>query len=240
MTTPGFEGFGDAQEVAFAKRPPEEILHIAACRNVLLIVRPTKYQANGFKTSFKDDTDAIFADIAVLDDVPPWVDNDGNPVIPHPAGRQFRNQLLLQGYLKGTFKGWVGKTLIGTIYTEPSGKGKPSIKWRSLAQDPQCVARGQQFLAANPQFLIPVEAQISDTSSQPDRYPAPSGTPGTAAATGNGNYQGASGWNQNAPMQAGAQVIASAAAGDPRTGMSTLDQMRAAVNQGATSDAPPF
>lgn len=227
MTAPGFDGFGDAQEVAFTKRPPEEILHIAACKNVLLIVRPTKYQANGFKTSFKEDTDAIFADIAVLDNVPPWVDNDGNAVIPHPAGRTFRNQLLLQGYLKGTFKGWVGKTLIGTIYTEPSGKGKPSIKWRSLAQDPQCVARGQQFLAANPQFLIPVEAQISDTSAQlnsppaelsvADRYPAPNGTPGTAAATG---Y--------------------SPPAADPRAGMSTLDQMRAAVNQGATPDAPPF
>ena len=227
-----YEEFADVQEAVFQKRPPEEILHIAACRNVLLIVRPLTYKASGVKTSFKDDTDAVFCDIAVLDPVPGWVDNEGNPVAPHPAGRQFRDQMLLQGFLKGTFKNYLGKTCIGTIYTEPSGKGKPSIKFRSLAGNVECVTRARQFLAAHPEFLVPAAAQITDTTQQPDRYPATSAAPVSPA----GGYDG---YQQPDPWAQGGSQGVPAGQQHPNQGLSTLQQLRNAQGQ-PQGQEPPF
>lgn len=193
---------------------------IRRCRNKLLIARPLKYQKEGFITkNAPDGTDVVFVDYALLDAMPEAVNEMGETLPGFPAGQQFRDQSVLQRYLIGTFKRYIGHTLIGTIYFGPATQGMPPIMWQDLSDAPDMVARGQQFLAAHPEFLIPVEAQITPVAPDPAVTNAPPFNP-TAAAL--------------APIP-GTQV-----AGAP-TPISTLEQMRA--QQGSSSSFqgnPPF
>lgn len=153
-----------------------KFLPIGRCRNKLMIVRPLKYEKDGFKTKHHPDgTDVVIADVAVLDAIPPAVNDEEEELPGFEAGSEFRNQAILQLYLKGTFKHYVGKTLIGTVYSGPKTKGKAPIMWRDLSGEPQAVARGQSFLAARPGFLVPVEPQ--ETAPAADPWAAPAGDP---------------------------------------------------------------
>lgn len=151
-------------------------LPMARSRGKLMIVRPLKYQAEGFVTIHKPEgTDVVFADIAILDEIPTAQDEYGEALPGFPAGSQFRSQSILQGYLKGTFKRYIGGTLLGTIYFGPKEKGKPPMKWQDLTADATCAARGQQFLASHPEFLVPPEAAF--VAAVPEPVVVPSGPP---------------------------------------------------------------
>lgn len=162
-----------------------DYIPMARCKGRLLIVRPLEYKREGFTTKHRPDgTDVVFCDIALLDAIPDWEDEYGAQHQGYPAGFQFRNQAILQGYLKGTFKRYIGATLIGTIYFGQPTKGKPPQMWQDLSGDPNCVQRGQSFLAARPEFLIPVEANITQAAPEnygPASYTAPAATPPQAA-----------------------------------------------------------
>lgn len=235
--------FTAANPEEFTKRDPSELIPMGRCKGVLLIVRPLKYQESGFKTVHKDDTDALFADIANLDPIPGGWDDMGNQLPAFPAGMQFRDQILFQGYLKGTFKRYLGKTLIGTIYFEPSGKGKPSMKWQDLSADAQCVARGQQFMAAHPEFLIPTQGQFSAAQEPAYGYQGYQQPPQSAPAAPvqSSGYQG---YQQPDPWAAqAAPVSAQPTSPAPTRPMTTLEQMRHAgqINhqgQPQSSDVP--
>lgn len=196
------------------------------CKGRLLIVRPLEYKREGFVTKHSPDgTDVVFCDIALLDPIPDWVDEYSETHQGYPAGFQFRNQAILQGYLKGTFKRYIGATLIGTIYFGPPTKGKPPQMWQDLSGEPQCVQRGQQFLAARPEFLIPVEAAI--TEAKPETYgPVSYSSPGYTAPP-----QDAPGYMQPDPWAATptAAPVSPAPSQRPQT---TLDQLR---NMGQTN-----
>lgn len=200
-----------------------DYIPMGRCRSKLMIVRPTRYQREGFLTKHKPEgTDVVFCDIAVLDEIPPFTNEYGDILKGFPAGQQFRNQAVLQGYLKGTFKRYEGQTLIGTIYFGVPEKGKPPMMWQDLSQDPQCVQRGQAFLAQNQSFLVPVEAQFQNStpvptgpqpyvqpvSAQPAAVPAPYQQPDPHA-------------QQPAPQQ--------------KPAMSTLESMRQMAAQGGYS-----
>lgn len=197
---------------------------MARCRGKLMIVRPLEYQREGFVTIHKPEgTDVIFADIAVLDDILPGEDEYGQPLKGYPAGTQFRHQSLLQGYLKGTFKRYIGQTLIGTIYFGAREKGKPPMMWQDLSQDANCVQRGQQFLALHQEFLVPVEAAFT-----PAAPAVPAGPPQYVPPT--------------------APAVAPASAGHPysqpdphsqQRAMSTLESMRQ-LSQTANPGGAPF
>ena len=171
-------------------RPAEEVMGerkfvpMARTRGKLMIVRPLEYQATGFVTTHKPEgTDVVFCDIAVLDPIPAAADEYGEPLPAFAPGEQFRRQSVLQGYLKGTFKRYIGGTLIGTIYFGPREKGKPPMMWQDLSADPTCVQRGQQFLMEHREFLVPVEAafvapqQPAPTGPAPYVAPHPYGQP---------------------------------------------------------------
>lgn len=189
-------------------------------KNKLLIVRPLEYQKEGFVTTHAPEgTDAVFADAALLDPIAAAVNEEGDELPAFEAGTQFRGQVVLSGYLKGTFKRYIGATLIGTTYRGPITKGKPPIMWTDLSGDPASVARGQKFLIAHPEFLVPVEAQF--TSATPeiiDQNPGYSGgTRATRESVYNGHDPGTKG-----PAQA------------------TLDQMRAMAKANGGDQDPPF
>jgi len=161
-------------------RPAEEVMGerkyvpMARTRGKLMIVRPLEYQATGFVTTHKPEgTDVVFCDIAVLDAIPAATDEYGEPLPGFAAGEQFRRQSVLQGYLKGTFKRYIGGTLIGTIYFGPREKGKPPMMWQDLSADAACVQRGQQFLMEHREFLVPVEAAFAPAVAEVPAGPAP-------------------------------------------------------------------
>src|SRR5688500_16258348 len=138
-------------------RDKSDFLPWARCRNRLLLVRPLKYRAEGFVTQHKPDgTDVVFCDVALLTPIPEAENEIGDKFPAFASGSQFRNQAVMPGYLKGTFKRYLDKTLIGTIYFGPITKGKPPIMWQDLSGNPEAVAQGQAFLAAHPEFLVPV------------------------------------------------------------------------------------
>ena len=194
-------------------------LPIRRCKGKLLIARPLEYQKEGFKTEHAPDgTDVVFCDFALLDPISPAQDEEGNDLPGFPAGQQFRGQSVLQGYLKGTFKRYVGNTLIGTIYFGPKTKGKPPIMWMDLSGDAACVQRGQQFLAAHPEFLVPVQAAFSETT--PEVW---TGAPSYTQPAGNGG-----GGGQYNPHDAKAPVG------------STLDAMRTMLGRTPDASEPPF
>lgn len=152
----------------FDSAPPasegdRDYIPMARCKGRLLIVRPLEYQ-QGFVTQHRPEgTDVVFADIACLDPIPAAYDEYGEELKGFPPGTQFRNQAVLQGFLKGTFKRRIGGMLLGTIYFGPRTKGKPPMMWQDLTGDQQCVARAQQFLVAHREFLIPVEVQFEQS-----------------------------------------------------------------------------
>lgn len=209
-------------------------------------------------------------DVAVLDAIEPAADEYGTPLPGFPAGHQFRDNTVFPGFLNKAFNRYVGKTLIGTVYLGPNTKGKPPVMWRDLSGDPQAIARGQGFMAAHPEFLIPREAAFTQTT--PEVWQNAPGTPGGRQASG-----GYSGYpsNPNAPQQGShpamytqhdprppqtyqqqpdpwanatpvsAQPV-SPAQPHPNQGMSTLDQLRVATaeamnHQGQNQPVdPPF
>lgn len=196
-------------------------LPVSRCKGKLLIVRPLKYQDKDFVTTHAPDgTDACFVDVALLDPIRAGVDEDDNELPGFEAGTQFRDQVILQGYLKGCFKRYIGKTLIGTIYKGVPTKGKPPLMWQDLSADPECTARGQQFLIAHPEFLVPVEGQFSE--AVPEVAPQVGGYIRPPASGKDSVYNGH----------------------DPGTkgpAQNTLDQMRALAKANAGHDEdPPF
>lgn len=213
MTTPTFTTVTDKQEAG-----DKVYLPWARCKNKLLIVRPLEYQKEGFVTAnAPEGTDAVFVDVALLDPIAAAVNEEDVELPPFAAGTQFRNQVVLAAYLKGTFKRYLGKTLIGTIYRGIPTKGKPPIMWEDLTGNIDCVTRGQQFLMAHSDFLIPVQAQFAETVPEVIEqrgYTAP------ARATAESVY------TQHEPGKG------------PAT--STLEQMRAMANKGGYDQEPPF
>lgn len=158
-------------------QPAAEYMNVEASVGHLLIVRPQRYQDSGFKTEFQPDgTDVVFCDVADLDVIDPATNT---------AGKMFRGNSFLQGYLKGTFKRYIGHTLIGVIYTGPRQRGqKPPYMWQDLSADPNIVARGQAWMAAHPDFLVaitPAVAEVAPTQYQ-YRDPAPAAPAVPAAA----------------------------------------------------------
>lgn len=222
------------------QRDSSSYIPMARCRGKLLIVRPLKYQQEGFVTIHKPlGTDAVFADIAVLDPINVAQDKYGDPLPGFAAGHQFRDQVVLQGYLKGTFKRYIGSTLIGTIYFGPKEKGEPPMMWQDLSQDGQCVARGQSFLAACPEFLVPTNASFT----QPEP-PAPQGPPAYVPPqdpTNNVGYSspsyGQDPWaQQQRPVSSPPPQQA-----PPQQAANTLEQMRQWREQQQRQEpAPPF
>lgn len=214
MTTPGFTTVTDRQDSG-----DKIYLPWARCKNKLLIVRPLEYQKEGFVTTHSPEgTDALFADAALLDPIAAAVNEDDEELPGFAAGTQFRGQVVLAGYLKGTFKRYIGATLIGTTYRGPATKGKPPIMWQDLSTNPDCVTRGQQFLIAHPEFLIPVEASFSSAVPEviDQKGYAAQGRPGAASV-----------YTQHEPGRGPAQ--------------NTLDQMRAmAAANGGYDQEPPF
>src|SRR5687767_13793506 len=100
-------------------KPAEERIYLpwARCKGKLLIVRPLEYQKEGFITAnAPDGTDVVFADIALLDPIHAAQNEEGDDLPPFAADTQFRRQSVLAAFLKGTFKRYIGQTLIGTIY----------------------------------------------------------------------------------------------------------------------------
>ena len=193
-------------------------LPVARCKGKLLIVRPIKYQDKDFITTHAPEgTDAVFADVALLDPIQAAVNEDDEEMPGFAAGTQFRDQVILQGYLKGTFKRYVGQTLIGTIYKGVPTKGKPPLMWQDLSGDPECVQRGQQFLIAHPEFLVPVAGQFSE--AVPEVAAGPPGYVPPSRATKESVY------TQHEPGRGPAQ--------------NTLDQMRAMAKANGDFDGPP-
>ena len=163
-------------------------------------------------TNAPEGTDAVFADVAILDAIPAAVNEYGDEIPGFDAGTQFRGQVILAGYLKGTFKRLLGQTLIGTITIGVPTKGRPPLHFQDLSADPTAVARGTQFLQQHPEFLKPVVPDFTPAAAVPEVLGAPKPT-----------YRG-----QPAPQQA--QVA-------PQ--MSTLEDMRAAAASGY-SEEPPY
>lgn len=213
------------------QRDSSEYIPMARCKGKLLIVRPLKYQQEGFVTIHKPEgTDAVFADIAVLDPILPAVNEYGDELTGFAAGHQFRDQVVLQGYLKGTFKRYIGSTLIGTIYFGPRDKGKPPMMWQDLSNDTQCVARGQSFLVACPEFLIPTNASFA-----PPEPAVPQGPPAYVAPAQNPGY-GQDPWAQG--QRPVSSPSPSSAPPQQQQSMTTLEQMRQWQQTQQPSDVP--
>lgn len=223
MTQP--HQFTTVNEDERPKRDPSEFLQLGRCRNKLLIVRPLEYIREGFKTKDKPEgTDVIRADIALLDQINPAEDAlTGDQLPGYAAGSQFRNQLVFPGYLKGTFKRYIGDTLIGTIYTVPTEYSRPALKWRDLSGDTPSVSRGQSFMTAFPGFLIPVEAQFTSTADA-----TPAQNPGYTQDP----------WAQ-AKQPVSSQPTSSPPQQAPPNTLEQMRQWRAAQGQN-TDQAPPF
>lgn len=151
---------------------PAEYINLEESVGKLLIVIPREYQKEGFITEFQPNgTDVVFCDIASLDLLD---EESGKP------GKIYRRQSILQGYLKGTFKRYLGQKMIGMLYFGPKEKGrKPPYKWQDLSGEEQIRTRGLQWLAANPQFLVDAEFTAAAPASEPvvqqgpPRYVAP-------------------------------------------------------------------
>lgn len=218
-----------------------DYIPIKRCKGKLLIVRPLEYQREGFVTVHKPDgTDAVFCDFALLDPIHEARDLEDKLYPGFAAGHQFRNQAVLQGYLKGTFKRYIGSTLIGTIYEGVATKGNPPLMWQDLSADMACVQRGQSFMAAHPEFLIPVVATITTSEPEPSGFqgyaPPPQSAPVAAPVSGGyGGYQQPDPWAQQP-----SQPVSPAPQGRPQTTLDQLRNMGSVNHQGQvqSSDAP--
>lgn len=215
-----------------------DFIPIKRCKGKLLIVRPLEYRREGYVTVHKPDgTDVVFCDFALLDPIHEARDLDDKLYPGYAAGHQFRNQAILQGFLKGTFKRYLGGTLIGTIFEGVATKGNPPLMWQDLSTDPTCVQRGQSFMAARPEFLIPVPVAITAAESEPVAPPAYS-APGYVAPP-----QGAPSYLQPDPWAATPTVapVSPAPAHRPQTTLEQLRGMGQVNHQNAVqSSDPPF
>jgi len=199
-------------------QPAAEYMNVENSVGHLLIVRPQRYQDSGFKTEFQPDgTDVVFCDVADLD-----VLDDATK----QAGKMYRGNSFLQGYLKGTFKRYIGHTLIGMIYHGPRERGrKPPYMWQDLSSNQDIVARGTAWMQAHPQFLVEI------TSATPEVAPAAYQYREPAAPTA-GPYAAGDPHATQPPIYT-----------PPAQPLTTLQQLRAAnVNHqgGAQSEQPPF
>lgn len=215
------------------KRDPNEFIPWMRCAEMVtprglrpgkvLVVRPLQ-QIDDFRPIQADrDPNAwrgklTIADVACLDAIDAAQDEYGMPLPGFPAGHQFRDQVVFPGFLNKAFRNYVGKTLIGLVYLGPNTKGKPPLLWRDLGADPQAIARGQQFLAAFPDFLIPTAHQITQAT---DATPAPAQNPGYGAD----------------PWVAQSQPTSSPPQQNPANTLQQLQQWRA--QEGRQSDGPP-
>lgn len=147
-----------------------EYIDLKASVNKLLIVRPKEYRTD-FKTTFSPEgTDVVFADIAVVDDIDP---------VTSQQGKVYRDQAILQGYLKGTFKRKIGEMIVGMLYLGPPQKGRPPFMWHDLFGDPNAVARATAWVTANQSFLVNLAPSAPEpaTPAGPPAYVPPSATP---------------------------------------------------------------
>lgn len=234
------------------KRDPSEYVPWMRCAEMhtprgmrpgkLMIVRPLE-QVEDWRTREGADPDAwkgklTIADVACLDAIEPAQDEYGMPLIGYAPGHQFRDQVVFPGFLNKAFRDYVGKTLIGTLYLGPNTKGKPPLMWRDLGSDPMAVQRGQQFLAAFPNFLIPTKAAITPAVATPLAQD-PTNTMGYSSPSYNGNTTQPA--YQQDPWAQQSQPVSAQPQSAPPASMNTLDQMRALAN-GATpqqsSDVP--
>lgn len=218
-----------------------EYIPMARCKGRLMIVRPLEYKREGFTTKHKPDgTDVVFCDIAVLDPIPDWEDEEGVNHAGFLAGHQFRNQSVLQGFLKGTFKRYIGATLIGTMYRGAPTKGKPPMMWQDLSTDPDCVRRGQGFMAAHPEFLIPVAANISRSEPEQETYGFQGYSNQSAPAGRTSGYSDPDPWATATEPSRNPQ----AAAQETRRPQTTLEQLRGMGQVNHQNDVqssdPPF
>lgn len=168
------------------KRDPNEFIPWMRCAEAvtprgmrqgkLLIIRPLN-QIEDFRP-LKEGQDPnawrgklTVADVACLDPIEPSMDEYQMPLPGFEAGHQFRDQLVFPGYLNKAFKDYLGKTVIGIVYVgvAKSQNHKPPLHFRDLSKDAATVARGQKFLVAFPDFLIPKEAEF--TSTEPAQNP---------------------------------------------------------------------
>lgn len=205
-------------------QPAAEYMNVEASVGHLLIVRPQRYQDSGFKTEFQPDgTDVVFCDVADLDLIDPATNT---------AGKMFRGNSFLQGYLKGTFKRYIGHTLIGVIYHGPRERGrKPPYMWQDLSADPNVVGRGQAWMAAHQDFLVAITPATPAAAAVPEVAPAAY------------QYKGAQQSATVTPAQPAAPVVYTQPAAVVYQPMTTLQQLRAANenHQGQPQpDQPPF
>jgi hypothetical protein len=130
--------------------------------NKRLIIRPIQYIEDIKKLDTRGD--ALRLNVVDLDD-------------PSGQPRLYRGILWFSGPLVGTFKDEIGTPFLGYITKEKNAKGYMAWKFYDLSQDPDTDARAQAWLAANPDFLDPIQpAQrwgAPDTSHH-ERGPAPS------------------------------------------------------------------
>lgn len=198
-------------------QPAAEYMNVEASVGHLLIVRPQRYQESGFITEFQPNgTDVVFCDVCDLD---VYADQASGTV-----GKVYRGNSFLQGYLKGTFKRYLGHTLIGMIYTGPRQRGqKPPYMWQDLSADPQIVARGQAWMQGNPDFLVPITpavAEVAPTVYQhqgPYAGPDPHAQPAVVAAAPVSAQPALPVYQQPAPATAAP--------------LTTLQQLKAAASQ---------
>lgn len=149
---------------------------------LMLIVRPLE-RIPDYRDKENDWKTLVIADIAVLDPIAPGADEYGMPLPGIPGGSQWRNQTVFPGMLNKAWRDKIGGTLIGIVYmgeakpTPQGTMGKAPFLWRSLAQDEGAKQRGQGFMRARQEFLIPVprDPQMSSDSwvSPSAQQPAP-------------------------------------------------------------------
>jgi hypothetical protein len=191
MTIPQFDDTPTENLGGGEKRDPSEfvpwdrIAEVVTPRGtrpgLVMIVRPLE-RIKDFRSKDPDDDwkTLVVADIAILDAIPPGADQFGMPLPPVAPGSQWRNQLVFPGMLNKAWRDKIGGTLIGLVYYGQATRmvngtmGKPPFLWRSLSQDVQQVRRGQSFMAARPEFLIPIpRVNPAQNASTPDTWATP-------------------------------------------------------------------
>ena len=229
--------FTPVVEQQYQKRDPSEFLPWRRCAEgnnrpgKLLIVRPLQMIDDYRPLKEGDDPNKwrgklIVADIALLNEIP-FIPDDGtgNSLRGFAAGTIFRNNTILLGFLNKAFREYIGKTCLGTVYTEAARQQgfQPSIHWRDLSGDAAAVDLARRFMSRFPDFLIPVAAQITPMNQpQPDPWSQPlAPAPQWSAHSGDQQPQQ---WTQPAgqpvqyqqqPPQGYAQPVSPAPQGNP-------------------------
>lgn len=207
MTIPQFDDTPTENIGGGDKRDPSEFLpwdrisEVVTPRGtrpgLVIIVRPLE-RIKDFRSKDPEDDwkTLVVADIAVLDAIPPGQDQYGMPLPAMAPGSQWRNQTVFPGMLNKAWRDKIGGTLIGVVYMGQATRmsngtmGKPPFLWRSLSQDAQQVRRGQGFMAARPQFLIPVPRVVPQQQAPAqDQWNQPAGDPWSQPLSQQPQYQ---------------------------------------------------